>query len=320
MREIFFAGGCFWGVQKYFSLIDGVSETEAGYANGRGNAAVPLTYEAVCAGSGHAETVRIVYDETRVTLAALIDRFFDAIYPTSLNRQGHSVGIQYRTGIYYTDSRDEIVIDLALAHLQRRREGKIVVECMPLSEFTRAEECHQHYLDKNPEGRCHIPPETMAKAAGAARCAPRSLAIGASSLTPMQYAVTQENATERPFTGEYDKMFDPGIYVDVVSGEPLFLSTKKFYAGCGWPSFAKPVDERALTERTDTSFGMVRTEVRSAGADSHLGHVYKDGPAEMGGLRYCINSAALRFIPKERMEAEGYGAYIDHLDEMGAQT
>ncbi|MDE9451917.1 peptide-methionine (R)-S-oxide reductase MsrB [Aliiroseovarius sp. Z3] len=132
-------------------------------------------------------------------------------------------------------------------------------------------------------------------------------------LTSEQYRVTQENGTERAFTGEYDKHFEPGIYVDVVSGEPLFASSAKFNSGCGWPAFSKPIDN--VTEHHDVSFGMVRTEVRSKHGDSHLGHVFPDGPAEMGGMRYCINSASLRFVPKDQMEAEGYGEYLDQVED-----
>lgn len=136
-------------------------------------------------------------------------------------------------------------------------------------------------------------------------------------LTPEQYRVTQENATERPFTGEYNNHKAPGIYVDVVSGEPLFASSDKFESGCGWPSFTKPIVPEHVSERRDTSHGMIRTEVRSAHGDSHLGHVFPDGPRDRGGLRYCINSAALRFIPRDRMEAEGYGAYLDQVEDIG---
>lgn len=134
-------------------------------------------------------------------------------------------------------------------------------------------------------------------------------------LTPEQFRVTQESGTERAFTGEYDHHFEPGLYVDVVSGEPLFASSAKYNSGCGWPAFTKPVDGN-VTEHRDVSFGMIRTEVRSKHGDSHLGHVFPDGPAEAGGLRYCINSAALRFVPKDRMEAEGYGAWLDQVEEV----
>jgi peptide-methionine (R)-S-oxide reductase len=135
-----------------------------------------------------------------------------------------------------------------------------------------------------------------------------------SRLTPEQYRVTQNNGTERPFTGEYDKHFEPGIYVDIVSGEPLFASSAKFNSGCGWPAFSKPIDKKMLAELHDTSHGMERVEVRSKHGDSHLGHVFTDGPREMGGLRYCINSASLRFVPKAEMEAQGYGQYLDQVE------
>ena len=134
-------------------------------------------------------------------------------------------------------------------------------------------------------------------------------------LTPEQYRVTQESGTERPFTGEYDDHFEPGIYVDIVSGEPLFSSSAKFNSGCGWPAFSKPIVETNVNELRDTTHGMIRTEVRSSHGDSHLGHVFPDGPRDQGGLRYCINSASLRFIPKDEMEAEGYGDYLDQVEE-----
>lgn len=133
-------------------------------------------------------------------------------------------------------------------------------------------------------------------------------------LSPESYRVTQENGTEMAFTGEYDNFYEPGIYVDVVSGEPLFASTDKFKSGCGWPSFSKPINKEAVKEKTDLSHGMIRTEVRSEEADSHLGHVFTDGPQKLGGLRYCINSAALKFIPKEEMEELGYGEYLDQVE------
>ena len=135
-------------------------------------------------------------------------------------------------------------------------------------------------------------------------------------LSPEQYRVTQEGATERPGTGAYLHTDEPGIYVDIVSGEPLFASSAKFDSGCGWPSFTKPIEPANVSELRDTSHGMIRTEVRSAHGDSHLGHVFHDGPADRGGLRYCINSASLRFIPRAEMEAAGYGAWIDQVEDV----
>lgn len=140
------------------------------------------------------------------------------------------------------------------------------------------------------------------------------------TLTPLQYAVTQEADTERPFTNEYDHEFRPGIYVDITTGEPLFLSTDKYDSGCGWPAFTRPIDKALITEHSDTAFGMVRTEVRSLLGDAHLGHVFTDGPKDQGGLRYCINSASLKFILREDMEAEGYGWLLPVLDEEMAKS
>ena len=135
-------------------------------------------------------------------------------------------------------------------------------------------------------------------------------------LTPEQYQVTQENGTEMPFSGEYNDHKEPGIYVDIVSGEPLFASSDKFESHCGWPSFTKPIEPANVAELRDTTHGMIRVEVRSKHGDSHLGHVFDDGPRDKGGLRYCINSASLRFIPRDRMEAEGYGAYLDQVEDV----
>jgi peptide-methionine (R)-S-oxide reductase len=144
----------------------------------------------------------------------------------------------------------------------------------------------------------------------------RKTAEAVAALTPEQYRVTQESATERPGTGELLYNKEPGIYVDIVSGEPLFASSDKFESGCGWPSFTKPIEPANVNELRDSSYGMIRTEVRSTHGDSHLGHVFDDGPADRGGLRYCINSASLRFIPRDEMEAEGYGAYLDQVEDI----
>ena len=191
----------------------------------------------------------------------------------------------------------------------------LAVEIKPLVNFYAAEDYHQDYLDKNPGGYCHIDPSLFKLARNARMEKPRSYvkpddSVLREQLTPEQYAVTQENATERPFRNAYWNEHRPGIYVDITTGEPLFVSTDKFDSGCGWPSFSKPIDRKLVVEKKDTSHGMIRKEVRSSTGNAHLGHVFDDGPKDKGGLRYCINSASLRFIPKEKMEAEGYGSYI----------
>lgn len=299
-KTIYLAGGCFWGVEKYISLIPGVLATETGYANGKTE---NPTYEQVCRdNTGHAETVKVTYDADRLSLRELLTRFFKVIDPTSLNRQGNDRGEQYRTGIYYTRPEDKSEIADALEELRGQYDKPVVVEAKVLENFYPAEEYHQKYLDKNPGGYCHIPKRAFEQAKEPLDLRRR--------LTDIQFRVTQENGTELPFQNEYYDEFREGIYVDIVSGEPLFVSADKFESGCGWPSFSKPIDPELVKEFRDTSHGMHRTEVRSKGSDSHLGHVFSDGPVEKGGLRYCINSAALKFIPKERMQDEGYGEYL----------
>ena len=309
-KKIYLAGGCFWGTDHLFSLMEGVEKTTAGYADSR----VPYpTYEQVCTGrTGAAETVEVEYDEAKVGLTEILSVYFRSIDPTALDRQGNDIGTQYRTGIYYTDASDLPVIDAFMSAVQRRYSEPLAVEVGPLHNFYPAEIYHQDYLYKNPGGYCHVDPALFeeVRSRKAKKNDKRDLR---ERLTPLQWEVTQNGATERPYLNEYDHEFRPGIYVDITDGTPLFLSSKKYDSGCGWPAFSRPIDPAFITEHTDNSFGRVRTEVRSASSGAHLGHVFPDGPQSEGGQRYCINSASLRFIPIEEMEREGYGEYMDKI-------
>ncbi|HNX61934.1 MAG TPA: peptide-methionine (R)-S-oxide reductase MsrB [Candidatus Limiplasma sp.] len=319
MAEIYLAGGCFWGTEKYIASIPGTLSMQVGYANGDTDCP---TYDEVCHhNTGHAETVKVVYNPERLPLPFLLELYYEAIDPTSVNRQGGDRGTQYRTGIYYTDPADLPVIKRSLTALQSRLDQPVAIEVLPLANFYPAEEYHQKYLEKNPTGYCHIPTERFRRAAQALvnptlynRPDTETLRR---TLTPLQFEVTQNAATEAPYQNEYDRVFRPGLYVDVTTGEPLFLSGDKFASGCGWPSFSKPVDPGTVQERTDASHGMLRTEVRSRVGNAHLGHVFPDGPEDAGGLRYCINSASLRFIPLEDLDKEGYGEWTARVRASG---
>lgn len=314
LKEIYLAGGCFWGVEEYFSRIPGVEGVTSGYANGK--TANP-SYEEVCSQrTGHAEAVHVRYDPNSVSLNTLLEQFFKIIDPLSVNRQGNDVGLQYRSGIYFVNEEDKITAEEVMTRESQRHGRPLAVELLPLQAFCPAEEYHQGYLKKNPGGYCHINfdslkdlPAQDQSAGHAGEYAKPSEEELKKRLSPIEFEVTQRSGTERAFTGKYWDNKSPGIYVDIVTGEPLFSSADKFDSGCGWPSFTKPLAPEALDEKQDTSYGMRRTEVRSSKGDSHLGHVFDDGPKDKGGLRYCINSAALRFIPYADMEKEGYGKY-----------
>lgn len=318
-REIWLAGGCFWGLEAYMEKLNGVVYADVGYANG--NTENP-TYEQVCYNNtGHAEAVYVQYDPKHIDLATLLTYFFKVVDPTTLNRQGNDRGIQYRSGIYYKDPTDQAVIDQVIAKEQLKHSAKIVTEVAPLRNYYVAEEYHQQYLAKNPGGYCHIDlsslnkdPRAKGNAVAAAQpqpnyVKPRSEEIR-QKLTDKQYQVTQKSGTEAPFDNEYWNNHEPGLYVDVVTGEPLFSSRDKYDSGSGWPSFTKPIAPDAVVNKTDRSLFMERVETRSRVGESHLGHVFNDGPAEKGGLRYCMNSASLRFIPLAQMAEQGYGEFI----------
>lgn len=325
-RTVYLAGGCFWGVEAYFERIDGVVDAVSGYANGK--TAKPSYEDVIYKNTGHAETVKVTYNPDKLSLDDILLYYFRIIDPTSLNKQGNDRGTQYRAGVYTTDEADKAVVAAALEKLQTQYQKPIVVENVPLDHFYDAEEYHQDYLLKNPNGYCHVdlnkadeplPNKQSLKtqekpdfdASQYQKPATNELK---QSLSSEQFQVTQNNGTERAFSHAYDDLFEPGLYVDIVSGEPLFSSKDKYQSGCGWPSFVKPIAENAVTEKVDTTYNMRRTEIRSQLADSHLGHVFPDGPADRGGLRYCINGASLKFIPLADMKAEGYGKWVKDVE------
>lgn len=305
----YFAGGCFWGLERYFQNVDGVTDTTVGYAQ---SGAPSPTYEQVCSGATDAaETVRVVFDPEKVTLRTLALLFLEVIDPFSVDRQGGDEGRQYRTGMFFLDEAQRDVYIAALEQLVDREPRRPAVLVEPLRNFFPAEDDHQDYLIHNPGGYCHIPLAAIAGVRDRQRYVERIW-----DLTLEQFAVTQQAATERPFVNEYDHEFEPGIYVDIVSGEPLFLSTDKYDSGCGWPAFSRPIKPELLTEHEDGRIpGRPRIEVRAADTKIHLGHVFEDGPADRGGLRYCMNSAALRFVPRSAMAAEGYGDLLPLVPE-----
>jgi len=315
IQKIYFAGGCFWGVEEYFSRIDGVIDSVSGYANG--NTENPSYQEIVKGDTGYTETVEVTYDESLVSLEQLIGYFLKVVDPVSVNRQGNDIGDNYRSGIYTVRDTDTLVISTLLNLEQNKYKKPIVIENEPLDSFYVAEEYHQDYLKKNPNGYCHI--DLNAFEEGVIVIDPKDYAKPSDeflkeNLTDIQYRVTQLNDTERAFSNEYFDNKEPGIYVDVATGEPLFSSKDKFDSGCGWPSFTRPIVEEVVKYKTDKAFNMIRQEVRSRVGDSHLGHVFEDGPKDKGGLRYCINSASIRFIPVAEMEKEGYGYLLSIVE------
>jgi len=312
---IYLAGGCFWGLEKLMQSMPGVVDVVSGYANG--SAAIEPTYNIVISGStGYRESVRVEYKSDEISLDALLFAYFHVIDPTIKNAQGNDRGTQYQTGVYYADEASQEIVE-RIAAIERERSDKFVVEIEPLERFYDAEEYHQNYLDKNPSGYCHISPGEMTAASEMIidpgdYPRPSEAEIKA-KLSDLQYDVTQNAGTEPPFRNEYNDNHASGIYVDVVTGEPLFSSDEKFESGTGWPSFTAPIDENALRLIEDRTLGMRRVEVRSRAGNSHLGHVFYNDSVSPTGTRFCMNSASLRFIPLEDMEKEGYGYLLGYV-------
>lgn len=305
-----FAGGCFWCMVSPFDEQPGIKEIISGYTGGEKE---NPTYEEVCSGTtGHYEVVQITFNPAVFSYGKLLELFWQQIDPTDVGGQFSDRGDSYRTAIFYHNEEQRELAEKSKIELASsgRFKNPIVTEILPAGPFYPAEEKHQNYYKKMPfhynhyregSGRARFIRENWKKQ--------KSDEELRKELTPLQYEVTRNNATEPPFKNEYWDHDEAGIYVDIISGEPLFSSVDKYDAGCGWPSFTKPLLRNELEEKFDTSHGLRRIEVRSKTSDSHLGHVFDDGPGP-DRARYCINSAALRFIPKDKLAEEGYGQFL----------
>jgi peptide methionine sulfoxide reductase msrA/msrB len=342
--KIVFAGGCFWCTEAEFHRIPGVVDAISGFSGGE---KVSPTYEEVnSGGTGHRESVLVYYNPASTTIGILLTHYWKHINPTDEGGQFVDRGYQYTTAIYYTskEQKEEAVRSKQMMIDAKKFAEPVVTEILPYKNFYPAEEYHQRYKEKNPvryayyrnaSGRNDfittywkgdtttfsqllLPNKIDTQYTNTPKRSWEHFIKPSDEqlkkiLTEDQYKVTQKEGTERPFSNLYTENKETGIYVDVVSGEPLFLSADKYDSGTGWPSFVKPISQEVVTFKEDRHLFTTRTEVRSRIADSHLGHVFPDGPRDRGGMRYCMNSAALRFIPLRDMEKEGYGEYISYL-------